>query len=435
MEAVRCETNCGSLEGFRKDGVCRYLGIRYAAAGRWEYPREIRHWDGVCRAAEFGPAAMQQRTFEPETEESFYYREFRKGIDFSYSEDCQYLNLYVPKHCENAPVILYIHGGAFQGGAGHEKPFDGSLYAQRGIIFASCNYRLGPFGFCSHPLLKEEAGHTGNYGLYDQLTAVKWLYHNIGAFGGNPENITVMGQSAGAMSIQQLCSSREAEPYIAKAIMTSGGGIGKQFAKFMTAEETYPFWEKVLSALGSSMREWREASPEQVLKQTNLAMAGDMEAINNVMPVLDGVMITERGEELEQSGNWLKIPYMAGTTKDDMLAPVLTGMAKEWAALQFEKGYPSAYCFWFGRNLPGDDKGAWHSSELWYTIGQLGRCWRPFEKWDREISRTMMQYIENFVRNGTPSGKGLPVWESTNHPDAPVLCITDSEIKMGMPFA
>ena len=134
----------------------------------------------------------------------FYYNEFRKGEKYTYSEDCLFLNVFAPEKVEGKlPVIVYIHGGGFTGGCGHEKHFDVPVWPKKGVIGVTLNYRLGPLGFAVLPELKEEAGRTGNYGLYDQYTAIKWVKHNISAFGGDPDNITIMGQSAGAMSVQQ----------------------------------------------------------------------------------------------------------------------------------------------------------------------------------------------------------------------------------------
>ncbi len=143
-------------------------------------------------------------------EKAFYYNEFRKGEHYDYSEDCLLLNIWTPEDAEPdsaLPVIFYIHGGGFTGGCGHEKHFDGPVWPTKGVVVVTINYRLGPMGFVCLPELAAESGHTGNYALYDQLTALQWVHDNIRAFGGDPANITLMGQSAGAMSVQQLVLS------------------------------------------------------------------------------------------------------------------------------------------------------------------------------------------------------------------------------------
>ena len=147
MNNILINTKCGIIEGISEQDHNKFLGIRYGEANRFEVTREVKAWEGIYSAKSFGAACIQKRTFSPEKEDSFYYREFRKGIEFNYSEDCQFLNIWTPKTGKRLPVILYIHGGAFQSGCGNEKPFDGQFYAKKGIIFVTCNYRLGPLGF------------------------------------------------------------------------------------------------------------------------------------------------------------------------------------------------------------------------------------------------------------------------------------------------
>ena len=167
-----CSTPCGDIQGVAAaaPGVTAFKGIRYAEAGRWEYPKQVTHWEGVYDASRFGPNAMQDAAFTPEDQNGrspFYYHEFREGLDYSYSEDCQYLNIWAPDNAEKAPVIVYIHGGAFLSGSGWDKAFDEPVWPQKGVIAVTLNYRLGLFGYACLPELAAEAGHTGNYGLYD----------------------------------------------------------------------------------------------------------------------------------------------------------------------------------------------------------------------------------------------------------------------------
>ena len=232
IQDYRVQTPCGLIQGAegKEEGVAVFKGIRYAKAGRWEYPGQVTHWEGVYDAGSFGACSFQPRAFyneEEVPEKAFYYREFRKGETYTYSEDCFFLNIWAPVESRDAPVLFYIHGGGFKGGCGHEKHFSGEAYCKRGIILVTCNYRLGPLGFCCLPELETEAGHTGNYGLYDQLCALQWVYDNIAAFGGDPGRITIMGQSAGAMSVQQLCVSPLTRGLISGAVMLSGGGVSR----------------------------------------------------------------------------------------------------------------------------------------------------------------------------------------------------------------
>ena len=183
-------TPCGQVRGTDSniEGVTAFKGIRYATAERWKYPEIVTSWKGTYDASSYGNCSYQPRAFyneEEKTEKAFYYNEFRKGETYTYSEDCLFLNIWKPEDANeesNLPVIFYIHGGGFTGGCGHEKHFDGPIWPTKGVIGVTINYRLGPLGFACLPELKEEAGYTGNYGLYDQLTALQWIKMNIKYF-------------------------------------------------------------------------------------------------------------------------------------------------------------------------------------------------------------------------------------------------------------
>lgn len=432
MKEITIETACGRLKGIDSEtGVHKFLGVRYATAGRWEYPKEVTRWEGTFDAADFKDASIQRRTFYEEQADSFYYREFRRDEVYTYSEDCFYLNIWKPECCKDAPVILYIHGGMFLGGCGNEKPFDGSAYARKGVIFVTCNYRLGPLGYCCLPELEQRDGHTGNYGLYDQLTALKWICHNIEQFGGNPANVTVMGQSAGAMSLQQLCLSPLAGKYISKAIMTSGGGVSETFGSTTYQEKTYPFWKEVLSQCGTTLEEWIKCDAKDLLDSMFAVMQKYPNGIQNCMPVIDGGIVLYNAEEINTKKMQAKIPYLMGSTKDDLVSEEMHRMAKDWAILQSEQDMIPSYCFYFSRNLPGDEKGSWHSSELWYTIGALNNCWRPWEEKDYKLSDVIMDYFTNFATCGNPNDESLPEWKITSKSQTDVMIFSDSEIGMG----
>lgn len=411
MKLTEVQTACGKIMGQVLEGARVFRGIPYAKAQRWQHAAELTTFESEkIDAFEFGPAAIQRRTFIPEEADSFYYHEFREGLTFEYQEDCQFLNIWAPKE-ENPkvkyPVILYIHGGAFQGGCGNEKPFDGTHFAKRGVIFVTCNYRLGPLGFA---VRKDKDGQLlANFGLSDQVAALKWLYHNIESFGGDSKNITLMGQSAGAMSIQQHCHSFEAKPYFAKAIMTSGGGYGKSFAKPILAKDAYLVWQEIDQKLGKKA----DKVPPKVIFDTLAEVLKDRrDAIDFISPVVDNQFVADTPEYLEQAQLEADIPYLLGTTKDDMLADVLFTMASQWVNRRNQDHPYSAYQFYFAHNLPGDDKGAWHSSELWYTIGNFRKSWRPMTVWDEKISNQLMDYICHFVTSGNPNGEGLPIWSN-----------------------
>ena len=173
-------TPCGVISGTacQWPGIAAYKGIRYATAGRWEFPIPVTHWDGVYDATQYGACCYQPRAFYDEAAapgKAFYYNEFRKGETYTYSEDCLFLNIWAPAGAapeDKLPVIFYIHGGGFTGGCGHEKHFDGPVWPTKGCVAVTINYRLGPMGFVCLPELADEAGSTGNYAFLDQLAAL-----------------------------------------------------------------------------------------------------------------------------------------------------------------------------------------------------------------------------------------------------------------------
>ncbi len=301
-------TPCGPVHGCagRLPGTAAYKGIRYATAGRWEYPVQVTSWEGVYDATRYGNCSYQARAFYDEEtvpEKAFYYNEFRRGETYTYSEDCLFLNIFTPdtaKEGDKLPVLVYIHGGGFTGGCGHEKHFDGPVWPSRGIIGVTLNYRLGPLGFAALPELKEEAGFTGNYGLYDQLEALKWVKRNISAFGGDPENITLMGQSAGAMSVQQHCLSPLSEGLFQRAVMSSGGGVSKMLSA-SAPEKTYDFWHGMMEHTGcQDLHQFRELPAEALFtawKELKKKKKG-----GGCFPCLDGRLVVGTGTELLAQG-------------------------------------------------------------------------------------------------------------------------------------
>ncbi len=418
-------TPCGPIRGTgcRLAGVRAFKGIRYATAGRWEYPEQVTGWEGIYDATHYGNCSYQPRAFYNEEEnlkKIFYYNEFRKGETYTYSEDCLFLNIWTPEQMEEKlPVLIYIHGGGYTGGCGHEKHFDDPVWPTRGVIAVTINYRLGPMGFVCLPELKEEAGHTGNYGLFDQMTAIRWVRDNIAAFGGDPEKITIMGQSAGAMSVQQHCLSPLTNGLFSKAVMSSGGGVSKLLAA-APAEKSYDFWHACMQIAGcENLTEFRALSPEklfQAWQETRKTHKG-----GGCFPCIDGRFVGEKAPK--------QIPYMAGITSEDMMPPMLFSMAKNWCASQKE----ASYTWFFDRQLPGDDCGAWHSSDLWYWFGTLENCWRPMEPKDYALSSQMVDYLCNFVRTGDPNGQGLPDWRPMQSSRDPVLRLGEEETRMGKP--
>ena len=411
----------------RVPGTVAYKGIRYATAGRWEEPTQVTKWEGIYDAAEYGACSYQPRAFYDEEQNQkkyFYYNEFRKGETYAYSEDCLFLNIFTPEAVrpgDKLPVLFYIHGGGFTGGCGHEKHFDGPVWPQQGIIGVTINYRLGPMGFACLPQLQEEAGHTGNYALYDMMTALQWIRDNIAAFGGDPEKVTIMGQSAGAASVQLLCQSPLTDGLFAQAVMSSGCGLGGMMSG-SKPEKTYDFWRAVMDRCGcKNLEEFRAVAPEKLFGAWDQAKSEIKGAGAMAAPVTDGLFCVERPQAKP-------IHYMAGLTSEDVAPPVLYAMGRKFCASQSKVSY-----FWFfNRQLPGDDCGAWHSADLWYWFGTLENCWRPLTKKDRELSRQMVGYLCNFVKTGNPNGGNLRAWTAANH-DKRTLILGEGDTRMGKP--
>ena len=386
--------------------VCIYKGIPYAAPPigdlRWKQPQPVKPWKGIRQCDTFGAASLQGDL----TPGSFYWKEFYQGGE------------------AKLPVIFWIHGGAYMGGYGHEIEFGGDAYAKKGVILVTINYRLGMCGFLAHPLLTAEndGKGSGNYGLFDQLAALKWVKRNISAFGGNPDNITVMGQSAGAGSVQALISSPLTKGLIQRAIIQSGGGLGGIISA-KSLKEAEKQGSDMWKAAGISTLEEMRAYPAEKFQEVLMKYMQQQKSFGlPYSPCVDGELLTAPLDETARNGQELDIPYLIGYTSEDMMPEVMKKAATDWSLLLEQQGRKPAYVYCFSRDLPGEDmpssqgafgdmKGAFHSSELWYMFGTLGKCWRPMEKADYELSERMVSYWTNFAKTGNPNGEGLPQWE------------------------
>lgn len=423
----------GKVEGVAGEipGVMVYKGIPYAAPPvgdlRWKQPQPVIPWEGVRKCDTFGAASLQG----DQTVGSFYWKEFYQGGDPVRSEDCLYLNVWTPaagQQDAKLPVIFWIHGGGYMGGYGHEIEFDGNAYAQKGVILVTINYRLGMCGFLAHPLLTAENGGkgSGNYGLFDQLAALKWVKNNIAAFGGDPDNVTVMGQSAGAGSVQSLISSPLSKGYIHRAVIQSGGGLGGIIAPRSLADAE-KMGEAMWNEAGVSTLEEMRAYPADKFQELMMKYMMKQNGFSGGLPYspcVDGELLTASLDETAKAGGELDIPYMIGYASEDLMPDVMWKAAVNWSLLLEEQGRKPAYVYCFNRDLPGEDmpsdpqmgsfgdmSGAFHSSELWYMFGTLGKCWRPMEEDDYALSEVMVSYWTNFAKTGDPNGDGVPRWD------------------------
>lgn len=411
MNYVEYNTPCGAVRGLDNEKCLEFRGIRYAEAERFEYPKQITSWNGVYDATKFRECSYQHRAFDDDaTVNAFYHKEFRKGLSFTYGENCLYLNIWAPKKADNCPVLVYIHGGSFTGGSANEGHISGVNFAQKGLIMVSLNYRLGPFGFCSHPDVKGENGACGNQGLFDQTVAIQWIKDNISSFGGDPDKITLMGQSAGAMSVDIHLSNPMCRNTISGAIMMSGAGLQRFLAKPLKPEKTVHFWNEIMAnARVSTMEELKHVDPETLYYAWLKACKSIKLSMLYTLPVYDGVLL-KRGKF--NSKTIADIPSVLGITSDDMIPVVLQFLTKKWAKYAEKNNSNKCYIYNFTRALPGDNKGAWHSSDLLYAFSTLDFSWRPFEDIDYVISKQLSESICSFVKSGNPNCDAIPEWKA-----------------------
>ena len=446
-------------------GIRSFKGIPYAQPPvgnlRWKEPQPAENWKGVRHADHFSHMPMQKRIFSDMI--------FRAD---AMSEDCLYLNVWTPARSNlKLPVLVYFYGGGFVGGDGSESRYDGESLAQKGIVTVTINYRLGIFGFFSHPELTKESPHhaSGNYGLLDQNAALKWVQANIAAFGGDPSKVTIAGESAGSISVSAQMASPLSKNIIAGAIGESGAMINPTLPAVPLAageKNGLDFAQKV--NLGS-LADLRTISATQLLDMASKPGAW------HLAPTIDGYFLPETPEKIFEHGdqahipllvgwNSAEIPYQAltggdvpapdnyeakvkqqfgtnatdllrlypGQTQDEVIRSA-TALASDrfivystwkWADLQATTGGKPVYRYRFScprppmvtpenhdSKLPAAMVGASHASEIEFALGNLSSdkvyAWTPD---DYKVSATMENYFANFIKTGNPNGSDLPKW-------------------------
>ena len=443
--------------------ITAYYGIPYAAPPvgelRWKAPQPAADWEGVRDCARASAKCPQLGVASP-----FFIREFYP-CEEEMSEDCLYLNVWTPAQStdEKLPVIFWIHGGAFMTGYGHSAHFDGEHFARQGVILVTINYRLNIFGWMVSKELdaENEKGISGNYGLLDQIAALKWVRRNIASFGGDPENITIAGQSAGAACVQALVCSPLTKGLYAKAIMQSGGGPSPfPDMVFPTLEEAEK--ETDITALGvKNLAEARALSGAELLDRWKKTMP---RPVLQRYPVVGGYVLTNSVAETITAGDTPEVPILIGYTareglafardrknleeimhralgekadgylslcpqdgpefeqyKTNMATELLQSAAQALALTREQQQKGETYVYCLDRNLPGDDKGPFHAADLWYVFRTLLRSWRPWEAEDHMLAYACNTYWANFAKYGTPNGDRkpeLPAWTpyTAEHP-------------------
>jgi para-nitrobenzyl esterase len=440
--SVRVEE--GLLSGATtRSGVAVYRGIPYAAPPvgplRWRPPNPAARWDGVRRADAFGPSAIQtiHPAMLPWTEEYL--------ASGPVSEDCLTLNVWAPGGTKR-PVLVYIHGGGFVEGSGALPIYDGERLAREGIVVVTINYRLGALGFMAHPELTRESEHhaSGNYGLLDQIAALRWVQKNVASFGGDPSRVTVAGQSAGAASVHALMASPLARGLFERAIVQSTSGVVGFGAKPLASAETSGV-EFAASKGATTLAELRtlDAStlaggqlwlvvdgwslpenPDTAPRADVPVLTGFTADENSFIPQIYGGMSAEKYRELARqvygdlADEVLRL-YPAGTDAEAKRSQVESARDRGrvsmylWAEARAKRSKTPAYTYYFDRAIPWPahpEFGAFHGAEIPYVFGTLDRLDRPWTAADRTLSEQMVGYWARFVKAGDPNGAGAPRW-------------------------
>ena len=389
-----------------------FRGIPYAASPvgdlRWKRPQPVVKWKGVRKADTFSNICWQPGNAIG----TFYGNEFYWKEQTVQSEDCLYLNIWTPtdainKSNRDLPVAFWVHGGAYFNGYGHEITMDGDAWAKRGVILVTINYRLGIFGFLAHPELSAENadGTSGNYGTYDQVAALKWVHENIAEFGGDPDNITVFGQSAGAASIKNLVSSPLSKGYVRNAIIQSGGGVSENAGPGVEQKKAETTGKEFMDKFGyHTLKEMRAAPAEELLKVFK------EQGMGLFRPHIDGTLLTESFDDATRNNRIADVPYMIGCTLDDNRP--MGKQIDEFCFLRDSLSQRPVFQYLFARKLPGTHDGAFHSAELWYMFHTLDRSWRPMLPADYALADEVMDCWTNFAKYGSPNSRGSSMWPS-----------------------
>jgi len=443
-------TQYGLVQGVTETDLTVYRGIPFAAPPvgdlRWRAPQPAAKWEGVRAADKFGP--------DP-------YQGDGKG---NVSEDCLYVNIWTPakKSTERIPVLVWIYGGGFSFGSTSTPVHNGEHLARKGVVLVSLNYRVGPFGFLAHPELTAESPHhaSGNYGLMDMIAGLQWVKKNIAAFGGDPDKVTIFGESAGGIAVSMLCASPEAKGLFRGAVSQSGGSFGP------TRPTTYP---------GENMRTLADAEKSGVAfaQKAGAASIAELRQVapdklpagwgsGAAWPIVDGWVVPDDQHKLYEAGKYNDVDILVGYNSDEglsfsrektpaefiantqlrygpfadkLLAAYPVGpdavpkTARDlmrdaafgwqtwaWATLQARTGKSKVFYYHFDQHAdhpagsPEADHGTPHGVDVPYVFQTLDRNDPKVTAGDRAISETMSTYWTNFAKTGNPNGPGVPEW-------------------------
>lgn len=471
-------TKYGKVQGVlnKDESVAVFTGIPYAKPPlgdlRWKAPQKPDAWDGVLVADHFAPMSMQETNLPiyDSLAQIIGYHDYKISIRDNYippvSEDSLYLNIWKPNNGkEKLPVLVYIHGGSLQTGQTWYQDYNGENLAKEDIIYVNLSYRLGVFGFFADEELLKEEGTTGNYGLLDMIEALNWVKENIAFFGGDPNNVTVAGESAGSAAVSALCTSPLAKGLFKRVILESSTVAS------VVPPHSYRSFEKALASgkqlkerYGvSSIEELRQLNAEELVKEASAqhhitvdgyALSEDpylsyQKGIHNEEAILHGYNAKESGPFLLFDKTTVKnyeekIHYYFNEYTDEVLKayPVTNDeeAAENWAMiygalffnyphyclnrLAVKNGIP-IYEYYFAKD--NGRLGSWHSGEEIYAYGNIPASSKLFDENDRKLSKQMSSFWINFARTGNPNGSDLPKWPVNE--DSETLLQFDTEVK------
>ncbi|MBQ6222589.1 MAG: carboxylesterase family protein [Solobacterium sp.] len=422
------QTKYGILQGVSSNaGYTLFRGVPYAKAPtgelRWKAPQEPESWQGIRVTDTYGPACMQYdrwtEAVDDVTDDSGHPYILIPNYPYppEMSEDCLYLNIYTPAETpeSNLPVMIYIHGGGCQQWYGSDYEYCGDAFCRQGCILISVTYRLNIFGFYVHPELAEESGHdsSGNYGLMDQIAAIKWVRDNIRAFGGDPENITVFGQSAGGRCALAAVCSPLSEHSIRRISVQSAGGIGSVMGSTTRKQQEQKGIDFMRMLGCRNIAEMRRLSAE-TLRDANDTLG----FFNGFNLYTDGYVLPEDIDQMIVKGKLDDLDIIIGCTVDEgisekppMFGSNLAAQSTAFAKTMYRNGKKPVYHYIFDAPQPGDDAGTPHSCDNRYQFGTLDGSWRPYTGEDWRLSEEMQKYWANFAGTGNPNGEGLSVWK------------------------
>jgi para-nitrobenzyl esterase len=465
------KTQNGLISGLISGNISIYKGIPFAAPPvgdlRWKAPQPAKNWNGVRTCTEFSASP-----FQPNPVPFYCWSEEFIAPPKPLSEDCLYLNVWTGAKSaqEKRPVFVWIYGGGFSSGSAACAIYDGEEMAKKGVVFVSLNYRVGPFGFMAHPeLSKEQKGASGNYGLMDQIAALRWIQQNISAFGGDPNKVTIAGQSAGSMSVNCLVASPLAKGLFHGGIAQSGGLLSNRLST--TLNDAEKMGETLqMKANANNLAALRQKSAEEILKisqTSNLRMGVNLDGFvipkdltktfkegkHNDVPLMMGWVTGDGGlmgnqaisaEKFKQqaqekygkkSEEYLKI-FPANTDEEakmNQTKMALFSFAAMPAHLWAISNKSPSFIYQV-THVPTDkpdfpNYGAFHTSEVPYALHTLHTWKRPWQEHDLTVEKMMSSYWINFIKTGNPNGNGLPEWKKYDKAEGVILEIDKQAVQ------